>query len=200
MWAGVLYLSRTELSTTAKYKQTMKAFNNVETAVQLATMAVDSLVFSGSIDDVKDHLNFNSSGSGFEIEVTDSLKTLITDNSSDRVSIKNRYLRVGKAANPSPDIIIRDSEGRFVGSVMISNDLSKAADNAKYIVGGSMGIADHGSSGSGSFSKQYYVITVSGKDPVAPGTESFYEVNGDEMPLSGPQTFLTVLYSVVKAS
>ena len=67
-------------------------------------------------------------------------------------------------------------------------------------VGSSGGIADKGSTGIGGMSLQYYVITVSGKDPAVAGADSYFLEDDDPVASSGPQTFITVLYSVVKSN
>ncbi|MDR1487434.1 MAG: hypothetical protein LBT62_05520 [Deltaproteobacteria bacterium] len=197
MGAGVLWSSRAELTTTTNYKQNMKAFNHADAVVEIGIKAVDALVSRGDLDDVKDHLSYNSSSSGYKISVSDNLRDLITDKSSSRISMKERYLNVGAVTTDAPDIVVRDAGGNLVGTVMISNDLMQFSEISSFSVGNSQGIIDKGSTGGGALSKQYYVITVSGRDPAVKGSQSFFSLEDDEMALSGPQTFITVLYSVV---
>ncbi|MDR1656849.1 MAG: hypothetical protein LBT47_04730 [Deltaproteobacteria bacterium] len=198
--AGMLFSTRAELATTTNYRQTMKAFNHADAIVQLAIRATDVMA-SGSLEDVKDHLTYNSALSDYKIEVTDNLGTLNSDSGVNRVSTRNRYLGVGRISSTTPDIIVRDKNDRLVGTVMISHDFS--ADVESYSgggVGNSGGIADKGNTGIGGMGLQYYVITVSGKEPVPYGAQSFFVDDEDELELSGPQTFITVLYSVVKSN
>ena len=197
---GMLFSTRSELTTTTNYRQSIKAFNNADAVVQLAIRAVD-VIANGTVEDVRDHLAFNSANSDYKIEVTANLESLISDMSADRISTKRRYLGVGKAASSVPDIIIRDKQDRIVGTVAISHDFSN--DSSPFAgggVGSSGSVADKGNTGVGGVSLQYYVITVSGKDPAAPGAPSYFLESGDPLELSGPQSFITVLYSVVKSS
>jgi Tfp pilus assembly protein PilX len=196
---GMLFASRSELNTSNSYRQTLKAFNHADAVVQLAIRATDVMVY-GTVEDVRDHLDFNSAHSDYKVEVTNNLDTLNSDLSSNRISTKSRYLGVGRLTSTTPDIIVRDNRDRVVGTVMISHDF--ANDSAPFggaAVGSSGGIADKGSTGIGGMSLQYYVITVSGKDP-ATGGESYFLEDDDVMAFSGPQTFITVLYSVVKSN
>ncbi|MDR2455327.1 MAG: hypothetical protein LBE49_01865, partial [Deltaproteobacteria bacterium] len=171
---GMLFATRSELSTTTNYRQSIKAFNNADAVVQLAIRAVD-VIANGTVEDVRDHLAYNSANSDYKIEVTSSLENLIADMSPDRLSTKRRYLGVGSAAHTTPDLIIRDKQNRVVGTVVISHDFTNGSvPFAGGGVGSSGQIADKGNTGVGGVSLQYYVITVSGKDPTAPGTSNFF--------------------------
>ena len=198
---GMLFATRTELTTTTNYRQSIKAFNNADAVAQLAIRAVD-VIANGTIEDVRDQLAYNSVNSDYKIEVTNSFENLISDMSANRMSTKRRYLGVGPAASTTPDLIIRDKQNRVVGTVFISHDF---ANDSTPFAGGGVGssgqVADKGNTGVGGVSLQYYVITVSGKDPAAPGGSAFF-LDDETAPLvlSGPQNFITVLYSVVKSS
>jgi hypothetical protein len=194
MGAGLLFTSQVELTTTSTYRQNLKAYNNADALARLAIMATDVIV-SGTADSVSDHLSFGDSD--FVIELNDTaLNNLNADVSLERFSVKSRYLRLGSVDSP-PDMIVRDKSGKLVGTIMISHDLDRSASGSSpsggATVGGSAGIADMGSSG-GTTSKQNYIITVSGRDPVYQA-QSFFD--DDELNVSGPQTFITILYTVV---
>jgi hypothetical protein len=197
---GMLFATRTELSTTTNYRQSMKAFNHADAVVQLAIRATDVLAY-GTIEDVRDHLAYNAALSDYKIEVSDSLETLSSDLSSDRLSTRRRYLRLGNMGASEPDIIVRDKQDRVVGTIMISHDFNN--DSTPFAgggVGSSGGISDKGNTGVGGVGLQYYVITVSGKDPAAPGGQSFFLDDAEALELTGPQSFITVLYAVVRSS
>ncbi|MDR2442632.1 MAG: hypothetical protein LBE31_03825 [Deltaproteobacteria bacterium] len=198
--AGMLFSTRAELTTTTNYRQSVKAFNNADAVVQLAIRAVDVIAY-GTVEDVRDHLTYNTSMSDYRIEVSDRLANLNSETGGNRHSAKDRYLGVGLATSGKPDIIVRDKDGRLVGTVMISHDFAGSSSPFSGAgVGSSGGIADQGSTGVGGLGLQYYVITVSGKDPTAPGGQSFFLDSGEKLETSGPQTFITVLYSVVRAN
>jgi hypothetical protein len=194
MGAGLLFTSQVELTTTSTYRQNLKAYNYADTLARLAIRAADVIV-SGTADDVSDHLSFGNSD--FVIEINESaLNSLNSDVSLERLSVKQRYLRLGSIDSP-PDLIVRNKSGKLVGTIMISHDLSRTStgtgNSASSTVGGSVGISDTGSSG-GTLRLQNYIITVSGRDPVYQA-QSFFD--DDEISISGPQTFITILYSVV---
>jgi hypothetical protein len=196
---GMLFASRSELNTSNSYRQTLKAFNHADAVVQLAIRATDVMVY-GTVDDVRDHLDYNSVDSDYKVEVTSNLDTLNSDMTSNRISSRSRYLGVGRLTSTTPDIIVRDKNDQVVGTVMISHDFANdSTPFAGASVGSSGGIADKGSTGIGGMALQYYVITVSGKDPTI-GGDSFFLEDDDQLAISGPQTFITVLYSVVKSN
>jgi type II secretory pathway pseudopilin PulG len=193
--AGVLFTSQVELTTTSTYRQNMTAFNYADALAQLAVRAAD-VIASGTIDDVREHLQYHAAQSNLVIAVNDKLAELNTETGSDRLSIKNRYLTLGRVG-ANPDILVKDKSGNIIGTIMISHDFFKSSDGSNKQVGSTSGIADKGNTGVGSVSLQYYVITVSGKDPSSQGSNSFFNED-DEMGLSGSQSFITVLYSVVR--
>ncbi|MDR0355405.1 MAG: pilus assembly PilX N-terminal domain-containing protein [Deltaproteobacteria bacterium] len=194
--AGVLFTSRVELTTTNTYRQNFSAFNYADAFAHLGIRAADAIA-SGTKEDVMDHLKYKLSDL-FDIEVTDKIDDLNADESSSRFSVKNRYLNLGNNSSTlQPDLIIKDKVSRkVIGAIMISHDLVKAASGG-FQVGSSMAIADKANTGVGNVSLQYYVITASGRDPNATGVETFFSKD-DELGFSGPQSFITVLYSVVK--
>lgn len=193
---GMLFATRSELSTTTNYRQSMKAFNHADALVELAKQAAEALA-SGTLEDVRDNLAYNAGLSDYKIEVSDTLATASYDLGPDRASTRSRYLRLGSMApGSSPDIVVRDKSGQVVGTIMISRDFtSDSSPFAGGMVGSSGGIADKGNTGVGGVSLQYYVITVSGKDPAAPGGPSFFLGDGEKLEMTGPQSFITVLFS-----
>jgi type II secretory pathway pseudopilin PulG len=196
MGAGLLFTSQVEYTTTSTYRQNLIAYNNADALARLAIRVADVIVY-GTAEDVRDHLTF-SDDSDFVLELNeDSLNTLNADLSSGRLSVKDRYLRLG-SGNETPDVTVKDKNGRVIGTIMISHDMNRSTSSgsATATPGASAGISDHASSGSGIVTMQNYVITVSGKDPVYQA-KSFFD--DDENMVSGPQTFITILYSVVKS-
>jgi hypothetical protein len=192
MGAGLLFTSQVELTTTSTYRQNLIASNNADALARLAIMVADVIVY-GTSDDVLDHLTYGAN-SDFVIELNSTaLNTLNADLSPDRVSVKGRYLRLG-SGSAEPDVVVKDKAGRVVGTIMISHDMDRGSSGGFGSTGTSAGISDSASSGSGAISQQNYVITVSGRDPLYQA-QSFFD--DDEMRLSGPQTFITILYSVV---
>jgi Tfp pilus assembly protein PilX len=192
MGAGLLFTSQVELTTTSTYRQNMIAYNNADALARLAIQAADVIVY-GTAEDVIDHLTYGSN-SDYIIELNeDALNTLNADASSARLSIKERYLRLG-SMDASPDIVVKDKAGKVIGSIMISHDLDRSLGASTPAPGVSASIADM--AGSSGVSLQNYVITVSGRDPLYQA-QSFFD--NDEMNLSGPQTFITILYSVVNS-
>jgi hypothetical protein len=195
MGAGLLFTSQVELTTTSTYRQNLVAYNNADALARLAIRVADVIVY-GTAEDVKEHLEYNTN-SEFIIELNDdALNTLNADNSSSRLSVKDRYLRLG-SGSAGADVVVKDKQGRVLGTIMISHDMDRGSSGVSGGGGGSLGISDSASSGtSSSISYQNYVITVSGRDPVYQATSFF---DDDENRLSGPQTFITILYSVVSA-
>jgi hypothetical protein len=194
---GMLFATRTELTTTTNYRQSAKAFNQADALVQLAILATDVLA-KQTLDAVRDRLEFSAAQSDYKIEVSDSLATFAADKTPERISIKRRYLRLGNLST-APDIVVRDKQDRVVGTIMISHDF--AFDTAPFhgVPGSSEGVADKGSMGVGTVGVQYFVITVSGKDPAAPdGGSSFFLEDDEASGVTGPQTFITIIYKVVR--
>jgi Tfp pilus assembly protein PilX len=192
--AGVLFATRVELGSSSNYHQSKKAFHHADAVMQLALRSA-AVLTNGTMEDVRDHLDYNSSHTGYKIEVNDDLAYLLTDVSKKRVSLKERYLAVGRTDNP--DIVVKDTQNRVVGTVMISRDLAHdSASGAPSGVGSAEGVNINGSNTVGSLGTRYFVITVSGKDPEGGGGQNFFNVSDDEAKSSGPQTFITVLYAV----
>ncbi|MDR3134555.1 MAG: hypothetical protein LBU69_00495 [Deltaproteobacteria bacterium] len=195
MGAGLLFTSQVELTTTSTYRQNLVAHNNADALARLAIRVADVIVY-GTADDVKDELDYSASDNFFLEVDNDSLNTLNADASVSRLSVKERYLRVGSSSKPDVTVYqkIGNTKGPVIGTISLSHDLNTAgaAGGGDSTIGGSAGSSDKGSSGANIVSLQNYVITVSGRDPVYKA-QSFF----DDDAVSGPQTFITILYSVV---
>jgi type II secretory pathway pseudopilin PulG len=199
MGAGLLFTSTVEVTTASTYRQNMTAYNYADALATLGITAIQ-VVAHATAEELRDHLAYASSKLGLTITVSDSLDELNGDKSLKRTSIKERYLGLGaKPESGVPDITVKDKNGKVVGTVMISHDFggSSVASGSGFTVGSSSGMADKGSTGSGIVTKQNYVITVSGKDPVY-AAQSFFD--DDAVSLTGPQTFITVLYEIFKVN
>ncbi|MDR1111539.1 MAG: pilus assembly PilX N-terminal domain-containing protein [Deltaproteobacteria bacterium] len=199
MGAGLLFTSTVEVTTASTYRQNMVAYNYADALATLGITAIQ-VVAHTTADELRDHLNYSASKLGLKITVNDSLDSLNADKSLKRTSIKERYLGLGsKPDSNAPDIVVRDKNDKIVGTIMISHDFggSAVAGGTGFTVGSSSGIGDKGSTGSGIVTKQNYVITVSGKDPVYTA-QSFFD--DDSTALTGPQTFITILYEIFKVN
>ncbi|MDR1296134.1 MAG: pilus assembly PilX N-terminal domain-containing protein [Deltaproteobacteria bacterium] len=194
--ATVLFSSRSEVATTGAYRRNMSAFNYADALALLGTRVVDVLS-SGTVDDVRDHLESNISSSGLKVALRPSLNNFNTDASSERLSIKKRYEGLGQGEEGA-DLVVTDKNDRVIGFIKISHDFMRGSTGSNRQVGASGGIADKGNTGIGTVNLQYYVITVTARDPADVGSPNFFNNADENFSLSGSQSFITVLYSVVK--